>query len=481
MTYSEYNGFRRGYFEFEGRNAIIVFPDKPDPQGRWVLKMEYFDAFPGFHLEMLRRGWHLLFLENINRWGTDADTDAKARFVEYASEEFGLEKKACLEGMSCGGLCSVNFAAKYPDLVSVMYLDAPVMNLLSCPMGFGRGIPLDGDTGWHEIQDAYGFDIEGLLAFREHPIDRIGGLVEKRIPAAILYGDSDNLVPYPENGAFLEKAYREAGIPLFTVCRMGCGHHPHGLEDSRELCDFVEKNSKKEEDKMEIKEILSKVDHTLLAVDATWPQIMEIIDDGTHYETASVCIPASYVKVASEYASAKAAQYLRRPVKICTVIGFPNGYSTSRVKCYEAKCAVEDGADEVDMVINVGWVKNGWYELVLSEIKAIKKACDEAGEMVGKKIILKVIIETCLLTDEEKIRMCEVVSESGADFIKTSTGFSKAGATFHDVELMAAHVKNGLKIKAAGGISSIEDAEKFIELGADRLGTSRIIKIVKAQ
>ncbi len=214
---------------------------------------------------------------------------------------------------------------------------------------------------------------------------------------------------------------------------------------------------------MELKEILSKCDHTLLAQGATWDEIKAICDDGIRFSTASVCIPASYVKQAKEYVGDK--------LKICTVIGFPNGYSTTSVKCFETSDAVKNGADEIDMVINIGWVKDKKYDLVLDEIKQIKKACD------GK--LLKVIIETCLLTDEEKIEMCKVVSDSGAEYIKTSTGFSKAGATFDDVLLMSQNIKPHLKIKAAGGISSIEDAEKFISLGASRLGTSRIVKIAK--
>ena len=214
---------------------------------------------------------------------------------------------------------------------------------------------------------------------------------------------------------------------------------------------------------MEMKEILSKVDHTLLAQTATWDEIRAICDDGMKYCTASVCIPASYVRQAAEYVAGK--------LPICTVIGFPNGYDTTAAKCFEASDAVENGAQEIDMVINIGWVKDQKWDALLSEIKAVKEACH------GK--LLKVIIETCLLTDDEKIKMCEIVSASGADYIKTSTGFSKAGATFHDVELFAAHVTNGVKIKAAGGISSIDDAEKFIALGASRLGTSRIVKIVK--
>ena len=214
---------------------------------------------------------------------------------------------------------------------------------------------------------------------------------------------------------------------------------------------------------MELKDILSKCDHTLLLQQSTWAEIKAICDDGIKYSTASVCIPASFVKQAKEYVGDKLA--------ICTVIGFPNGYSTTKVKCLEALDAVENGADEVDMVINIGWAKDGKWAKITEEIAAIKQHCQ------GK--ILKVIIETCLLTDEEKIALCKCVSDSGADYIKTSTGFSKAGATFADVELFAKHVAPHVKIKAAGGISSIEDAEKFIALGADRLGTSRIVKIAK--
>ena len=214
---------------------------------------------------------------------------------------------------------------------------------------------------------------------------------------------------------------------------------------------------------MDIKEILSKVDHTLLAPDSTWEQIKEILDDAMKYGTASACIPASYVKAAKEYCGDRLA--------ICTVIGFPTGYSTTVTKVCETADAVKNGADEIDMVINIGWAKEGKFDRILNEIKAVKEACG------GK--LLKVIIETCLLTDEEKAEMCRVVNESGADYIKTSTGFSKAGATFGDVEIFSQHVAPRVKIKAAGGISSLEDAQKFIELGADRLGTSRIIKIVK--
>ena len=215
---------------------------------------------------------------------------------------------------------------------------------------------------------------------------------------------------------------------------------------------------------MDIKKILSYVDHTLLAQGATWNEIKAILDDGIKYGCASCCIPASFVKQAKEYVGDRLA--------ICTVIGFPNGYTTTATKCFETDDAIKNGADEIDMVINIGWLKDKKYDLLLEEIKAIKAACN------GK--ILKVIIETCLLTNEEKIKMCEIVSRSGADFIKTSTGFSTAGATRHDVEIFANNVASHLQIKAAGGISSIEDAEDFIALGATRLGTSRIVKIVKA-
>ena len=215
---------------------------------------------------------------------------------------------------------------------------------------------------------------------------------------------------------------------------------------------------------MELKDILAKCDHTLLAQTATWGEIKAICDDGIKYACASVCIPASFVKQAKDYVGTKLA--------ICTVIGFPIGYATTASKCFMASDAVDNGADEVDMVINIGWAKEGKFDAIRDEIAAIKAACK------GK--LLKVIIETCLLTDEEKIEMCKVVTASGADYIKTSTGFSTAGATFHDVELFAKHVGPNVKIKAAGGISSLEDAEKFIALGADRLGTSRVVKLAKA-
>ena len=214
---------------------------------------------------------------------------------------------------------------------------------------------------------------------------------------------------------------------------------------------------------MEMSAILAKCDHTLLSPTATWEQIRALCDEGMEYKTASVCIPASYVE--------KAKAYVGNKLALCTVIGFPNGYDTTNAKCFMAADAVDKGADEVDMVINLGWVKDGQYALVLDEIKAVKAACK------GK--CLKVIIETCLLTKEEKIEMCRVVTAAGADYIKTSTGFSTGGATFEDVALFRENVGENVKIKAAGGIGSIADAEEFIRLGADRLGTSRIVKIAK--
>ena len=216
---------------------------------------------------------------------------------------------------------------------------------------------------------------------------------------------------------------------------------------------------------MDVKEILKHCDHTLLKQESTWAQIREICDDGLKYHCASVCIPASYVR--------QAAEYVGNDLKICTVIGFPNGYSTTAVKVFETEDAIRNGADEIDMVINIGWVKDRKWDALLEEIKAVKESCQ------GR--ILKVIVETCLLTEEEKIKMCELVTASGAEYIKTSTGFSTGGATREDVALFAKHVGPGVKIKAAGGIASLKDAEDFLALGADRLGTSRIVKLAKGQ
>lgn len=217
--------------------------------------------------------------------------------------------------------------------------------------------------------------------------------------------------------------------------------------------------------KMDREEILNKVDHTLLAQTATWEEIREILDDAMKYHTASACIPAAYVK--------QAAEYVQGRLPICTVIGFPNGYHTTAVKVFETKDAVANGASEIDMVINIGFLKDKRYKEIEEEIRQVHAACD------GR--ILKVIIEACLLTEEERIKMCEIVTKAGAEFIKTSTGFSTGGATFADVELMRKHVGANVKVKAAGGIASFADAEKFVVLGADRLGTSRLIKIMKAE
>ncbi|MDR2931666.1 MAG: deoxyribose-phosphate aldolase [Oscillospiraceae bacterium] len=214
---------------------------------------------------------------------------------------------------------------------------------------------------------------------------------------------------------------------------------------------------------MDIKRILNACDHTLLSVDATWAQIAEVIDDAIHYEAASVCLPPGYVARAKEYAG--------DAVRICTVVGFPNGYATTAAKVFEAAGAVLDGADEIDMVINIGWLKDGLCDAVADEITAVKSACE------GR--VLKVIVETCLLTDAEKITMCRIVTETGADFIKTSTGFSTGGATLRDIVLFAGNIGPDVRIKAAGGITSLEDAEKFLDAGAQRLGTSRIIKLLK--
>lgn len=216
---------------------------------------------------------------------------------------------------------------------------------------------------------------------------------------------------------------------------------------------------------MNIKEILKHVDHTLLLQASTWEEIRQICDDAIKYQTASVCIPPSYVKQASDYMQGKMA--------VCTVIGFPNGYMTTKTKEFETRDAIANGADEIDMVINLGWLRDRKYDLIEEEIRTLKAVCGEH--------ILKVIIETCLLTEEEKIKMCEIVTRAGADYIKTSTGFSSGGATFEDVKLFAENVGPDVKIKAAGGIASMEDAEKFLSLGAERLGTSRIIKIVKKE
>lgn len=216
---------------------------------------------------------------------------------------------------------------------------------------------------------------------------------------------------------------------------------------------------------MELKEILNHVDHTLLKQEATWEQIKAICDDGMKFNTASICIPPAYVKECADYCAGR--------ISVCTVIGFPNGYNTTACKVFETADAVKNGADEIDMVINIGWLKDKRYDDIIKEIKEIKKAC-------GDKI-LKVIIETCLLTDDEKKEMCRIVTNAGADFIKTSTGFSTGGATFEDIKLFSENIGEGVKMKAAGGIASLDDAEKFLDLGAERLGTSRVVSIAKSE
>ena len=237
---SDWFGYERRDFRFEDRDALIVLP-KEKPNGKWAVKMEYFGAFPNLETELLSRGWCLAYLQNVNRWGTDADSDAKDRFAGFMAREFGLEDRFVCVGMSCGGLCSVNFAAKYPSRVSVLYLDAPVINLLSCPMGFGAGEKLGGGGGWNEIQAALGFrDVSELLLYRDHPLDRLPKLAENRIPVALVYGDADVTVPYTENGIAVERLYREKGLPLFCAGKPGCGHHPHGLENPKPLADFIE-------------------------------------------------------------------------------------------------------------------------------------------------------------------------------------------------------------------------------------------------
>lgn len=240
-TYSDFCGYRQLNFKFENRDAVVVLPSS-EPSGKWMMKMEYFGAFPELECELISRGWHLCYIKNRDRWGTDDDSDLKVRFANFLSKEFGLEKRFCCIGMSCGGICSVNFAARHPDYVSFLYLDAPVMNLYSCPMGFGEGEAL-GDGGWQELVDAYGFDVPTFMVYRQHPIDKVDILADNGLPAALVYGDSDTCVPYKENGVVLEKCYRERGIPLIVEGKKGCGHHPHGPSDVPAMADFIEKNA----------------------------------------------------------------------------------------------------------------------------------------------------------------------------------------------------------------------------------------------
>lgn len=240
MTESVWHGYRRIDFEFEGKRAILVFPAKPNAIKNWMLKTEYFDGFPAFELEMLGRGWHLAYIENVTRWCLDEDLDRKARFAEYLSAEYGLYKKCLPVGMSCGGLIASKFAARYPECVSALYLDAPVLNLLSCPAGLGMAE----DYMFPEFEKATGMSLSKLITYREHPIDKMHILLENNIPILTVYGDSDNVVPYCENGEILEKYYRENGGVIFTYGKKGCGHHPHGLSDNSPIVEFAEKYSK---------------------------------------------------------------------------------------------------------------------------------------------------------------------------------------------------------------------------------------------
>lgn len=240
MVESLWNGFKRLDFEFEGRNVILVCPNTPNADKNWLFKMEYFDAFPGFEIEMLKRGWHLAFTENLNRWSVEEDLDLKKRFADYLSKEYGLYKKFVPVGMSCGGLFSLNFAAKYPQYISALYIDAPVVNLLSCPAALGKR---EGSL-MEEFTKATGMDIIDLMSYREHPLDKMHLLLNNNLPIIMVYGDSDISVPYDENGAFLEKYYRENNGTIVTIEKKNAGHHPHGLDDSTPIIEFVEKHSK---------------------------------------------------------------------------------------------------------------------------------------------------------------------------------------------------------------------------------------------
>ena len=240
-TESEWYGFRRIDFRFEDRDTLVVLPDE-NADGRWMMKTEYFGAFPDTELALLREGYTLAFLRNINRWGTDPDHDARARFADFLSANAGLRKRAVLVGMSCGGLIAVNFASRYPEYVSFLYLDAPVMNLLSCPMGFGCGTSLGNGGGWKEVEEAYGFTLTDLINYREHPMDRLDVLTDNNLPCALVYGDSDDVVPYTENGIHAVNHYRNKGKPIFVYGKLGCGHHPHGMEDPAELVRYIMEN-----------------------------------------------------------------------------------------------------------------------------------------------------------------------------------------------------------------------------------------------
>lgn len=240
MTETVWNGFRRIDFKFDGKNAIIVFPETPNENKNWLLKTVYFDAFPEFEIDMLKRGWHLAYVGNDTRWCTEADLDRKKAFTEYLNKEYGLYPKCVPVGMSCGGLMGVKFAAKYPECVSALYLDAPALNFLSCPAGLG--------ASEHNLMEEFtadlGLTLVDLLNYREHPIDKKEALLKSNMPIIMVYGDSDEVVPYAENGAILEKYYRENGGIIETYGKPGCKHHPHGLDDRTPIINFVEKYSK---------------------------------------------------------------------------------------------------------------------------------------------------------------------------------------------------------------------------------------------
>ena len=240
MKETLWNGFRRINFEFEGREATLVFPETANANKNWLLKTEYFEAFPDFQIQMLHRGWHLAYLKNITRWCLEEDLDRKKRFADFLREEYGLYEKCIPVGMSCGGLIATKFAAKYPECVSALYLDAPVMNFLSCPAGLGIG----GNDLFQEFIDATGMGLPELICYREHPIDKMPLLLQNNIPIMLVYGDADLVVPYTENGALLEKFYRENGGQIVVIGKEGCGHHPHGLPDNTPIIEFVEKYSK---------------------------------------------------------------------------------------------------------------------------------------------------------------------------------------------------------------------------------------------
>lgn len=240
MKETIWNGFKRIDFTFEGREAILVFPETANADKNWLFKTEYFGAFPSFEIDMVKRGWHLAFITNVTRWCLDEDLDLKARFVKYLHEEYGLYEKCLPVGMSCGGMFGCKFAAKYPECVSALYLDAPVMNLLSCPAGVGKA----GDSMLAEFVNATGISLSELISYREHPIDKMHLLLENNIPIMLVYGDSDDIVPYCENGALLERYYRERGGVIVVIGKENCGHHPHGLEDNTPIIQFAEKYCK---------------------------------------------------------------------------------------------------------------------------------------------------------------------------------------------------------------------------------------------